>query len=57
MALATLAPAVALAQSTAPPQPALRRAPAVWVGYFVIAVLIILVLVVSLMPSKRGHQD
>jgi len=52
-----LVPAIAWAQSSAPPAPGLRRTPAPWVGYLVIFVLLALVLAVSLIPSKRGHQD
>ncbi|MBT8487113.1 MAG: hypothetical protein HKO59_02865 [Phycisphaerales bacterium] len=55
--LAWLTPAVAFAQETAPPQPSLGRYPAIWVGYLVIMVLLAIVVAVSLMPSKRGHQD
>ncbi len=54
MVLAVLAPAVAQAQST---DQVLQRAPPVWLGYLVIFVLLVVVLAVSLMPSKRGHQD
>lgn len=49
-------PSIALAQ-TAPPPPALTRTPQVWVGYLVMALLLAVVLAVSLMPSKRSHQD
>ena len=42
---------------TAPPQPTLNRFPAPWIGYLVVFVLLALVLVASLLPSKRGHQD
>jgi FtsH-binding integral membrane protein len=56
-ATAVLAPAVALAQSEAPPQPNLRTYAPVWLGYGIIVVLLVVVIVVSLMPSKRGHQD
>ncbi|MHC5113064.1 MAG: hypothetical protein ACYTGP_01390 [Planctomycetota bacterium] len=53
-----LAPAIAMAQDpTAPPSPSLKRYAPEWIGYLVIAVLLILVIAVSLMPSKRGHQD
>ena len=48
--------AVAFAQ-TAPPQPSLKRSPPVWIGYLVMFVLAVLVVAVSLLPSKRGHQD
>jgi hypothetical protein len=50
------APAVAWAQDVVP-QPELRRAPQVWVGYFFMVLLAAAVMGVSLLPSKRGHQD
>ncbi|MCP3902877.1 MAG: hypothetical protein GY715_04500 [Planctomycetes bacterium] len=57
-AMTVLAPVVALAQEqSAPPQPSLKRYAPEWIGYLVVAVLMIVVLAVSLMPSKRGHQD
>jgi hypothetical protein len=57
--MATLiCPAVALAQrAEAPPQPSLSGSPPVWLGYLIMFVLLAVVLAVSLMPSKRGHQD
>ena len=55
-AAAVLAPATTLA--TAPPQPSpLQSAAPPWVGFFFMGLLLALVLGVSLMPSKRGHQD
>lgn len=48
-------PAMSLAQSA--PQPTARKVPPVWLGYLVIFVLLAIVLGVSMMPSKRGHQD
>ena len=48
--------AAALAQTPAP-QPNLRNAPPVWVGYLLMAVLMVIVVGVSLLPSKRSHQD
>jgi len=55
-AMAVLAPVTALA--TVPPQPAPSESSAPpWVGFFFMGVLLALVLGVSLMPSKRGHQD
>lgn len=55
--LAILAwPAIAAAQ-TAAPSPALRRTPPVWLGLMIMALLLAMVLAVSLMPSKRSHQD
>lgn len=56
MALAFLTPAIVWAQ-TAAPAPTLKRAPPVWLGYLLIAVLLVIVMAVSLMPSKRSHQD
>ena len=49
-------PALAAAQ-TAPDQPTLRNTAPVWLGMLLIAALLIVVMVVSIMPSKRGHQD
>jgi len=48
-------PAIALAQTA--PQPTARKVPPVWLGYLVIFVLLAVILAVSMMPSKRGHQD
>lgn len=56
-AAAVLAPAIAMAQESAPPAPALSRWLPPWVGYIVMVLLLALVMGVSLMPSKRGHQD
>ena len=50
-------PAAAVAQGSAPPSPSLSKWAPPWVGYIVTVVLLALVLGVSLMPSKRGHQD
>jgi hypothetical protein len=56
--LAILSPAVAFAQRTSTPdQPSLRNAPKAWMGYLIIVVLLAIVMAISLMPSKRGHQD
>ncbi|MHC5023825.1 MAG: hypothetical protein ACYTGG_07925 [Planctomycetota bacterium] len=52
---ASLWPAVALA--TAPPAPTLRKTAPAWMGYGVIFLLVVVVLTVSLLPSKRSHQD
>lgn len=58
VAVATVvAPVVALAQDSAPPQPMLSRSAPAWIGFFFMVVLLTVVLGVSLMPSKRGHQD
>lgn len=50
-------PAVVCAQVTAPPAPSLNRSPPAWIGYLLIMVLLGMVVGVSLLPSKRGHQD
>ena len=55
-AVAVLAPVTTLAN--VPPQPAPSDSSAApWVGFLFMGVLLALVLGVSLMPSKRGHQD
>lgn len=54
--MATLWPAVVWAQQAAP-QPTLRKSPAPWLGLLVMFLLLAIVLGISLMPSKRGHQD
>jgi len=56
-ALVALISAVAHAQSTPAPQPSLSKAPPVWLGLLVMFLLLAMVVSVSLMPSKRGHQD
>ncbi|MCI0363556.1 MAG: hypothetical protein L0Y44_06865 [Phycisphaerales bacterium] len=49
-------PTVAMAQAAAP-QPSLRNAPPVWLGLLIMGLLLAMVMAVSLLPSKRGHQD
>lgn len=44
-------------QSVAAPQPSLQKSPPVWLGLLVIFLLLVAVVMVSLMPSRRGHQD
>lgn len=41
----------------AAPQPRLNKKYPVWVGYLVIFLMIVGIMGVSLMPSKRSHQD
>ena len=43
--------------ASGPPAPVLRKTHPAWIGYVVIFVLLVMVTVVSLMPSKRSHQD
>lgn len=54
---ALIAAAAQAQQATGPPQPTLNRAAQAWVGFLIIFVLVVLVMGVSLMPAKRGHQD
>ena len=56
-AAAVLAPVTALAQDAAPPQPNLTRSAPPWVGFFFMVILLTVVLGVSLLPTKRSHQD
>lgn len=56
--VASLVPtAAALAQAAAPPQPALNRTTPVWIGYLIMFIMLAALVSVSLMPSKRSHQD
>ncbi len=54
---AVVAPVVALAEDSVPRQPSLTRSAPAWVGFLLMVILLTIVLGVSLMPSKRGHQD
>jgi len=41
-----------------PPQPtANKNAPAAWIGMLLMVVIVGVILTISLMPSRRGHQD
>ena len=42
---------------TAAPQPTLRKFPAAWIGMAFMFVMLAIVVIISLMPSKRSHQD
>ncbi len=58
IAAAILAPAVVVcAQGEVLEGQNLRRGPPVWLGYLVMFGLLTAVMLASLMPSKRGHQD
>ena len=51
-------PSTVWAQTEAPPQPTHGgKSAASWIGYLLIFVMLVLVVFVSLIPSKRGHQD
>jgi hypothetical protein len=56
--IAVIAPTIAWAQEQeAPRAPTLSRPQPAWVGLLFMAVLLGVVLAISLMPSKRSHQD
>lgn len=58
LAAILMLPAIALAQEDiAPPAPTLRNSPPAWWGYALLFILLAVVMAVSLMPSKRSHQD
>jgi len=42
---------------TTPPEPSLRKPPAAWIGFMLMFLFFGVVVVISLMSSKRGHQD
>jgi hypothetical protein len=46
-----------LTNAEAAPQPNLLKAPPVWLGLLVMFILMAITISVSLMPSKRSHQD
>ena len=52
-----LAPEIAVAQDSAPPQPQVSKTAPVWLGYAAMFLTLALLVGVSLMPSKRAHQD
>jgi len=56
-AAAVLAPVTTLANAPPQPTPMKPSDGAAWVGFLFMGVLLALVLGVSLMPTKRGHQD
>ena len=45
------------AASNVPPEPSLRKSPAAWVGFILMFLFFGVVITISLMTSKRGHQD
>ena len=57
IAAAILAPAAVVCAQGEVPAPQLHRYPPIWLGYLVMFGLLTAVMLVSLMPSKRGHQD
>lgn len=58
MLAALLVCAAAQAQEVLPaPQPSLQKSPPAWLGLLVIFIMLVFVIGVSLMPSRRGHQD
>ncbi|MFT5205549.1 MAG: hypothetical protein ACI9GC_000847, partial [Phycisphaerales bacterium] len=47
---------IALA-TVAPPEPNTLKPPAAWIGILVMALFFGVVITISIMSSKRGHQD
>jgi hypothetical protein len=47
---------IALGQAAAPTPTANKASPA-WLGYLIVFILLAAVVTVSLMPSKRSHQE
>ena len=48
---------VVSAATSVPPEPTLRKSPAAWVGFVLMFLFFGVVIGISLMSSKRGHQD
>ena len=48
---------IALIAATTPPNPSLRKAPAAWMGIGLMFIFFGVVITISLISSKRGHQD
>lgn len=48
---------VAVATANIPPEPNLRKSPAAWIGFILMFLFFGIVITISLMTSKRGHQD
>ena len=53
----TLMSTVVSASTTIPPEPSLRKSPAAWIGFILMFLFFGVVITISLMTSKRGHQD
>lgn len=45
------------ATTTSPPEPNLRKTPAAWMGFMLMFLFFGVVIGISLISSKRGHQD
>ena len=55
--LAFLTLPVIQSHGAAPPPAQLTSGQPVWIGYAFMVLLVAVILAVSLMPSKRSHQD
>jgi hypothetical protein len=55
--LAALVAVPAAFAQQAPPVPKVNSTAAPWIGYAVMFLMLLLVLGISLLPSKRSHQD
>jgi hypothetical protein len=53
----TIVSSVVSATTTIPPEPSLRKSPAAWIGFILMFLFFGIVITISLMTSKRGHQD
>jgi hypothetical protein len=47
----------AVATGNVPRTPGLNRTKPLWLGYAVMALMLVATVLASLLPSKRGHQD
>lgn len=54
-ALATLMPSLAFAGAA--PQPSLRNSPSPLLGFGLMFLMVVVVVAISFMPSKRSHLD
>ena len=57
VAAVLLTAAPAFATGNVPRTPSLQSPAPIWVGFLLMGLMIALTMAVSLMPSKRGHQD
>ncbi len=53
----TIALEAIAAAAAIPPTPNIRKGPAPWMGFGLMFLFFAGVILVSIMPSKRGHQD
>ena len=56
-AVAAQAPSAANAVLPPPTPGSNKDAPAAWVGMLLMFVIVAIIITISMMPSRRGHQD